>query len=40
MCTIGPFNLVGLLTSLQPTYPEIELQITDAGATMLHEHAA
>jgi LysR family transcriptional regulator, hydrogen peroxide-inducible genes activator len=37
MCTISPFNLVGLLTSLQLSYPEIELQITDAGATMLHE---
>jgi LysR family transcriptional regulator, hydrogen peroxide-inducible genes activator len=37
MCTIGPGNLVGLLTSLQSTYPEIELHITDAGAPMLHE---
>jgi LysR family hydrogen peroxide-inducible transcriptional activator len=37
MCTIGPGNLVGLLTSLQSTYPEIELHITDASAPMLHE---
>jgi LysR family transcriptional regulator, hydrogen peroxide-inducible genes activator len=37
MCTIGPTNLVGLLTSLQMTYPEIELQITDSAAPMLQE---
>jgi DNA-binding transcriptional LysR family regulator len=37
MCTIGPANLVGLLTNLQSSYPEIELQITDAGASMLQD---
>ena len=37
MCTISPTNLVGLLTDLQVSYPEIELLITDAGASMLHE---
>lgn len=37
MCTIGPTNLVGLLSSLQATYPEIELQIVDAGASILQE---
>lgn len=37
MCTIGPANLVGLLSSLQTAYPEIELQITDAGAPILHD---
>lgn len=37
MCTISPANLVGLLSDLQASYPEIELQITDAGAAMLHE---
>ncbi len=37
MCTIGPVNLVGLLTQLQTTYPEIELQITDAAAPMLQD---
>ena len=37
MCTISPTNLVGLLTDLQASYPEIELLITDAGASMLHE---
>jgi len=37
MCTIGPTNLVGLLSSLQTAYPEIELQITDAAAPMLQD---
>lgn len=37
MCTIGPANLVGLLTNLQMTYPEIELQITDSAAPMLQD---
>jgi LysR family hydrogen peroxide-inducible transcriptional activator len=37
MCTIGPTNLVGLLSSLQATYPEIELQIVDASAPVLQE---
>jgi LysR family hydrogen peroxide-inducible transcriptional activator len=37
MCTIAPGNLVGLLSSLQTTYPDIELRITDAGARMLHD---
>jgi LysR family hydrogen peroxide-inducible transcriptional activator len=37
MCTIAPGNLVGLLSSLQKTYPEIELRITDAGAPMLQD---
>jgi DNA-binding transcriptional LysR family regulator len=37
MCTIGPGNLVGLLSSLQTTYPDIELQITDASAPMLQD---
>jgi LysR family hydrogen peroxide-inducible transcriptional activator len=37
MCTIGPANLVGLLSNLQSSYPEIELHITDAGAPMLRE---
>ena len=37
MCTIGPTNLVGLLADLQATYPEIELQITDAAAMVLHD---
>jgi DNA-binding transcriptional LysR family regulator len=32
MCTIGPGNFVGLLSSLQLQYPGIELQIMDAGA--------
>jgi LysR family hydrogen peroxide-inducible transcriptional activator len=37
MCTIGPTNLVGLLSSLQTAYPNIELQITDAAAPMLQD---
>ena len=35
MCTIGPSNFVGLLTSLQAQYPGIELQIMDAVASDL-----
>ena len=37
MCTIGPTNLVGLLSNLRAVYPEIELQITDAAAPVLQE---
>jgi DNA-binding transcriptional LysR family regulator len=37
MCTIGPGNLVGLLSGLQDRYPDIELQITDADASTLYE---
>jgi DNA-binding transcriptional LysR family regulator len=32
MCTIGPGNFVGLLSSLQAQHPGIELHIMDAGA--------
>ena len=35
MCTIGPDNFVGLLTSLQVQHPGIELQIMDASAADL-----
>ena len=35
MCSIGPSNFVGLLTSLQAQYPGIELQIMDAVASDL-----
>jgi LysR family transcriptional regulator, hydrogen peroxide-inducible genes activator len=38
MCTIGPDNFVGLLTSLQAQHPGIELQIMDAGAPDLQAH--
>ena len=37
MCTIGPDNLVGLISSLQETYPGVELQLIDAAAIELQE---
>jgi LysR family hydrogen peroxide-inducible transcriptional activator len=37
MCTIGPANLVGLLSSLKTQYPGIDLQLIDASAPELHE---
>jgi DNA-binding transcriptional LysR family regulator len=37
MCTIGPGNLVGLISGLQEKQPEIELQIADSDATTLHQ---
>src|SRR5712691_297327 len=37
MCTIGPVNLVGLLSGLKTQYPGIELQLVDAGAPQLQE---
>ena len=37
MCTIGPDNLVGLISSLQDTYPGVELQLIDAAAIELQD---
>ncbi len=37
MCTIGPGNLVELITGLQDEQPDIELQIADSDATTLYE---
>jgi DNA-binding transcriptional LysR family regulator len=37
MCTIGPGNLIGLLSNLQTKHPAIELQIVDAGGPDLRE---
>ena len=37
MCTIGPGNLVGLITGLQDEQPDIELQIADSDATTLYQ---
>jgi DNA-binding transcriptional LysR family regulator len=37
MCTIGPDNLVGLISTIQESYPGVELQIVDAGAPTLQQ---
>jgi DNA-binding transcriptional LysR family regulator len=37
MCTIGPDNLVGLIATIQESYPGVELQIVDAGAPTLQQ---
>jgi LysR family transcriptional regulator, hydrogen peroxide-inducible genes activator len=37
MCTIGPDNLIGLLSSIQESHPGVELQIADASATVLQQ---
>jgi LysR family transcriptional regulator, hydrogen peroxide-inducible genes activator len=37
MCTIGPANLVGLISTLHESYPGVELQIVDAAASTLQQ---
>jgi DNA-binding transcriptional LysR family regulator len=37
MCTIGPANLVGLISCLHESYPGVELQLIDAAAVELQE---
>src|SRR5262245_17185738 len=37
MCTIGPDNLVGLISGLQDTHPGVELQLIDAPAVELQD---
>jgi LysR family transcriptional regulator, hydrogen peroxide-inducible genes activator len=37
MCTIGPANLVGLISTIQESYPGAELQIVDAAAPTLQQ---
>jgi DNA-binding transcriptional LysR family regulator len=37
MCTIGPSNLVGLISGLQDEQPDIELQIADSDAKTLYQ---
>jgi DNA-binding transcriptional LysR family regulator len=36
MCTIGPGNLVGLVSGINDDHPDIELQIADSDAATLH----
>ena len=37
MCTIGPDNLIGLISTIQESHPGVELQIVDASATVLQQ---
>lgn len=37
MCTIGPGNLVGLVSGINDGHPDIELQIVDSDAATLHK---
>ena len=36
MCTIGPGNLVELISGIQDEQPDIELQIADSDAATLY----
>jgi len=37
MCTIGPDNLIGLISTIQESHPGVELQIVDASAMVLQQ---
>src|SRR5262245_41148747 len=37
MCTIGPDNLIGLVSAIQESHPGVELQIVDAAAGVLQQ---